>query len=114
NSMEFIKVGFANPMPIQQIGIAESYNPGSIESVYAYDENGKEYLVYSFEPKPAGIQGRLLNIFFEMTPYNVHAVKVELRGGAVPGYVSIDAIGISDSNIPIKVEVRISDAIDAD
>src|SRR5690606_32602298 len=73
NSAEFIKVGFDNPIPIQQIGIAESYNPGSVENVYVYDEAGKEYPVYNFDPKPAGIQGRMLNIFFELTPYPVSA-----------------------------------------
>lgn len=114
NSAEFIKVGFDNPIPIQQIGIAESYNPGSVENVYVYDEAGKEYPVYNFDPKPAGIQGRMLNIFFELTPYPVSAVKIELRGGAVPGYVSIDAIGISDSNIPIKVEVNVAGELDED
>ena len=114
NSEEFIKVGFDNPMRIQQIGIGESYNPGSVERVYVYDVEGREYLVYNFDPKPAGIQGRLLNIFFEMTPYEVNALKVELNGSAVPGYVSIDAIGISDSNIPIKVEVNVADAVNSD
>lgn len=112
NSQEFIKVGFENPMKIQQIAIGESYNPGSVSRVYVYDEAGKEYMVYDFSPKPAGIQGRILNIFFELTPYDVHAVKVELDGKAVPGYVSIDAIGISDSSIPITVEVKVADIVD--
>lgn len=111
NSLEFIKVGFANPMKIQQIAIGESYNPGSVSRVYVYDEAGKEYMVYDFSPKPAGIQGRILNIFFELTPYDVHAVRVELEGKAVPGYVSIDAIGISDSSIPITVEVNVADIV---
>jgi OOP family OmpA-OmpF porin len=109
NSIEFIKVGYENPMPIQQIAIGESYNPGSVRRVFVYDEEGNETMVYDFEPKPAGIQGRLLNIFFEMTTFSVNAVKVELDGRSVPGYISIDAIGISDSNIPIEVKVNVAD-----
>lgn len=112
NSTEFIKVGFENPMRIQQIAIGESYNPGSVSQVFVYDESGNEYSVYEFDPEPAGNQGRLLNIFFEMTSYEVHAVRVVLEGRAVPGYVSIDAIGISDSNIPIKVEVKVAEVVD--
>lgn len=112
NSTEFIKVGFENPMKIQQIAIGESYNPGSVAQVYVYDGSGNEYMVYDFEPEPAGTPGRLLNIFFEMTPYDVHAVRVVLEGRAVPGYVSIDAIGISDSNIPIVVEVKVAEIMD--
>ena len=44
---EFIKLGYANPISIQQIAIAESYNPGSLFKVYTYDEAGREYLVHS-------------------------------------------------------------------
>ena len=114
NSIEFIKVGYENPMPIQQIAIGESYNPGSVRRVFVYDVEGNETMVYDFEPKPAGIQGRLLNIFFEMTPASINAVKIELDGRSVPGYVSIDAIGISDSNIPIEVEVNVAEIMNTD
>lgn len=114
NTTEFIKVGFERPMKIQQIAVGESYNPGSISNVYVYDQSGKEYLIYSFDPAPTGLDGRLLNIFFELTPYEVYAVKVELDGEAVPGYSSIDAIGISGSNIPIQVEVNVAAEIDGD
>lgn len=111
NGIEFIKVGFEEPMKIQQIAIGESYNPGSVKRVFVYDENDKEHLVYDFDPKPAGIKGRLLNIFFEMTAYEVNAVKIELDCRVIPGYVSIDAIGISDSNIPITVEVNVAEIV---
>src|SRR5580698_4189803 len=47
---EFIKLGFANPMQIQQVAIAESYNPGAIYKVFTYDEAGTEYLVHTFSP----------------------------------------------------------------
>src|SRR6478736_5205833 len=35
---EFIKIGYATPLQIQQVAIAESYNPGSLFKVYVYDE----------------------------------------------------------------------------
>ena len=47
---EFIKLGYDKPMQIQQIAIAESYNPGALYKVYVYDEAGKEYLVNTFIP----------------------------------------------------------------
>ena len=102
--MEFIKVGFANPLIIQQIAIGESYNPGSVSSVYAYDKSGNETEVYTFNSRPIGEEGRLLNIFINPTSFEVVAIKVELDGRAVPGYNSLDAIGISDSEVPINVE----------
>ena len=105
--MEFIKVGFANPMIIQQIAIGESYNPGSVASVYAYDKSGNETEVYTFNSRPIGEEGRLLNIFINPTSFEVVAIKVELDGRAVPGYNSLDAIGISDSEVPINVDALI-------
>ncbi len=104
NRVEFIKVGFDSPMIIQQIAIGESYNPGSVSSVYVYDKAGNETQVYTFNSRPIGEEGRLLNIFINPTSFEVTAVKVELDGRAVPGYNSIDAIGISDSEVPINVE----------
>src|SRR3954467_11949613 len=41
---EFLKLGYATPMSIRQIAIAESYNPSAIFRVFVYDEAGKEYL----------------------------------------------------------------------
>jgi hypothetical protein len=104
NRIEFIKVGFQSPMVIQQIAIGESYNPGSVSTVYVYDQAGNETQVYTFNSRPIGEEGRLLNIFINPTSFPVAAVKVELDGRAVPGYYSVDAIGISDSEVPINVD----------
>ena len=43
NTQEFIKVQFDLPMPIVQIAIGETYNPGSIKEVFTYDEDGNGY-----------------------------------------------------------------------
>lgn len=116
NRVETIKVGFTNPMIIQQIAIGESYNPGSVSSVYVYDKSGNETEVYTFNSRQIGEEGRLLNIFINPTAFEVVAVKVELDGRAVPGYNSIDAIGISDSEVPIDVEklIRVAENLGED
>lgn len=111
---EFIKVGFEKPMKIQQIAVAESYNPSTVLKIFTYDKDNNEYLINEFSPKQISVKGRLLNIFFEMTPYEVSAIKVVLDGKAVPGYSSIDAIGISASNIPIEVTIRIAENLRED
>src|SRR3981189_570966 len=41
---EYIKLGYSNPIQIQQIAIAESYNPSALFKVFIYDEAGKAYL----------------------------------------------------------------------
>ncbi|HEU5146512.1 MAG TPA: OmpA family protein [Chryseosolibacter sp.] len=102
---EFLKVGFANPINIQQIAIAESHNPSAIYRVLIYDEAGKEYLVNTLNPKAVPLKGRMLNLFIERTPYKVAAVKIEFDGGALPEYFGIDAIAISNVNYPIIADI---------
>lgn len=104
---EFVKVGFANPKPIRQIAIAESYNPSTLSKIFFYDEAGNEYLMITREPVIINQPGRFLRLFTELTPYKVAAVKLEFIGDAVPGYYSIDAIGITDSEDPIDLQLEL-------
>jgi outer membrane protein OmpA-like peptidoglycan-associated protein len=104
---EFVKVGFDNPKPIRQIAIAESYNPSALTRIFFYDEAGNEYLMIEREPVIVNQPGRFLRLFTELTEYNVVAVKLEFDGNAVPGYYSIDAIGITDSEDPIDLQLEL-------
>lgn len=113
NKKDFIKVGFETPINIRQIAIAESYNPTAIFRVLVYDENGTEYEVNTFSPKPVPLKARVMNVFVEKTAYKVAAVKIEFDGAAVPEYYSIDAIAISDSDIPIVATIDIPELLDA-
>ncbi|MEQ8925624.1 MAG: OmpA family protein [Fulvivirga sp.] len=114
NRKEFIKIGYANPMQIRQIAIAESYNPSALFKVYAYDETGNEYLVTTFSPRSIPLKGRMINVFMEETAYKVAAVKLEFDGAALPEYFSIDAVAISDSDIPIVASIDIPEFINPD
>ncbi len=108
---EWIKLGYEKPMQIQQIAIAESYNPGAVYKAYLYDEAGKEYLVHTFNPMVVPLQGRMLNVFVEKTPYKVAAVKLEFDGSALPDYFSLDAVAISDSHIPIIANIDLPELL---
>lgn len=108
---EFIKLGYDKPMQIQQIAIAESYNPGSLYKVFVYDEAGREYQVNTFNPMAVPLQGRMLNVFVEKTTYKVAAVKLEFDGSALPDYFSIDAVAISDSHIPIIANINLPELL---
>lgn len=102
---EFLKLGFATPINIRQIAVAESHNPSAIYRVLAYDASGKEYVVNTLNPMVVPLKGRMLNLFMELTPYKVVAVKIEFDGAAVPDYFGIDAVAISDSNYPIIADI---------
>lgn len=105
---EFITVEFPRAIHAQQIAIAESQNPGAISQVYAYDRSFNEYLLFEMTPRAVPIKSRLLNLFFERTPYEIAAVRLVIDGRSIEGANSIDAIGISDSNIPISVLINVA------
>ena len=109
--LEFLKLGYANPIQIQQIAIAESHNPSALFKLYIYDENGAEHLIHSFNPGPIPSKGRILNVFIEKTAFKVAAVKLEFDGEALPDYFSIDAVAISDVNIPIIADISMPELL---
>lgn len=108
---EYIKVGYSNPIQIQQVAIAESHNPSAISQIFLYDEAGREYLIHNLNPMAVPIQGRMLNVFMEKTAYKVKAVKVEFDGAALPDYFSIDAVAISDSHFPIIADIELPELL---
>jgi len=112
NKSESITVSFARPVKVRQIVIAESYNPSAISFIHLLDTKFKKRLSIAFEPKPLSVKSRLLNVFINETTYNVRALQIEIKGDAVPGYYSIDAIGISNSAIPFNGEINLVNGLD--
>jgi outer membrane protein OmpA-like peptidoglycan-associated protein len=110
---EYIVVSFSDAIKAKQVAIAESENPGSVKEVFAYDEDYNEYQLFELTPRNLPIESRLLNLFFEETSYKIKAIKVVLDGNASPGYNSIDAIGVSASNIPITVLINLAPGINS-
>jgi len=53
----FVKVGFERPMMVRQIAVAESFNPGALYQIFLYDDNGQEYLLNTFAPRPLDVEG---------------------------------------------------------
>ncbi len=92
-------------MPIVQIAIGETYNPGAISEIYAYDENDVEHKVFEQQPGPVREQWSMFRVFIERTNYNVKAIKVVLDGRAKDGFSDIDCIGVSNSNDPIEAAI---------
>ncbi len=103
---EWIKVGFERTILTRQVVIAENHNPGAIVRVYAYDPDGKEYLVSDGTSLRKGAEaGRLLHLILAQ-PVMANAVKIVLKPSLVPGYNQIDAIGLSDQGAPVQVRVE--------
>ncbi|PLX03754.1 MAG: hypothetical protein C0594_10040 [Marinilabiliales bacterium] len=104
----YIVLGYKNPMRIRQVAIAESWNPGAITKVKIYGAEGEEAVIYEGEPKTIGEKGRMFNIILESpTEFFVNSVEVHLDPGAVPGWNTIDAVGITDSPDSLKAEINV-------
>ncbi len=107
NRIEYLMVAFDKPIKAKQVAIGESENPGAITEVYAYDSEYNEYLLFELTPRTIPLPSRMLNLFFDTTPYEIHAIRVVIDGAAVPGFNAIDAIGVSASNLPITVLINL-------
>ncbi len=109
---EYVKLGYATPMQVQQVAISECKGAGAVQKVILFDTKGAYHLVYTNpKPGPQATPGRLNNIFFPLTDYQCNAVMVVLNTQAVDGYNQIDAVGISDSADSIKIAINLAPGI---
>lgn len=109
---EWIKLGFAQPVPIAQIAVAENCNPGAISAVYAYDAGGTKHLLYR-NPNvgPISAKGRMFSILSK-TDFPVKAVELVLSTDKVPGFNQIDAVAISGSTDEIEAEINLAEKME--
>ncbi len=104
----FIRVAFEKPMKVQQIAIAESFNPGAIEKVVLYGTNkGEEKIVYENTPASVNKESRMLNVFFDATPFDVKEGAIFMQPGIVMGWNEIDAFGICDTKDTVKWTINV-------
>lgn len=106
NEIEFIKVGFNIALPVRQIAIGETFNPGAITRIYGYDEADKETLLFQKEAGPVREQWRMFRVMIEETSFNVKAIKIFFDGRKVDGFSEIDCIGVSNSIDPIEAQIK--------
>ncbi len=108
----FIRVFYRRPMRIRQVAIAENANPGAVIRVTVFDTLGVGHQVYEAKPAAADVPSRMLTITFPLTDYRVDEVQVDTDPGAVDGWNEIDAIGISESNEPLKAKINLAGEMD--
>lgn len=109
---EFLKIGFLVPITPKQIIISESFHPGFVTKVLAYDTLGKEYDVAMFTPKAVQATSRVL--VFNITKINFPIVALKVIFKLNKDYpIGIDAIGISTSDKLFKMKKTHLDIIKA-
>ena len=137
---EIIEVGFEKPQTVKQVAVCENLNAGCVVKISVDNGSGNYETVwtrkrdwktptfkstastdhtYYFGRKRRKVQ-EVPNVFNPGIEYavldnavaNVVAVKVEFSFALVPGQKQIDAIGISDSEVPIEIKINTNPAFD--
>ncbi len=105
---EFIIVSFDTAKVIKQVAIFENFGAGSISRVDALDENNKLFLLKEFNAGYAQASGQLTRIRLNSpTSFKVKSIKISLNSLRVQGYSQLDAVAISDSDIPIEEKIKL-------
>lgn len=102
---EFIHVGFRNPRKVRQIVVNEIMNAGTITAVWLYDTVGNEYLVFESEVRNENENGLFVHIIPETT-YEVVSLTVAFNTNLAKGYININAIGISNDEMPYVLRIN--------
>jgi len=97
---EFLELGFNNQEPINFIDVYETFNPGSIDTVYVKNPNtGQFEVVYTHTPAEATAVSDILHITFPMTTYNVSEIRIAINAPVIPkNWVEIDAVSIGKTD----------------
>ncbi len=109
---EWIKVGFAKPMPAQQVLVGENARPGAVLTIYLFDRENQAQVVYlrddTLDHARSGspLPGRMLAVTFPRTNYDVTAVMVVLKSLDSVALHQIDAIGIADHAEVVPLPIR--------
>ncbi len=113
--VDYVELSYKTPQQVQQIIVAEPFNPGAVFEIYLYSVEGKKFKVFQQVPKavmPLDKGGRLFFIKIAKTPYLVNRLRLVMMNQNVPGYNLIDAIGICTDTM--AYEVKIETITDAD
>jgi hypothetical protein len=131
---ETVEVGFEKPQTVKQVAVCENLNAGCVVKISVDNGSGNYETVwtrkrvwktplykttlttdrsYYFKKKRRKIQEApdVINpgieyAILDNAESNVVAVKVEFNFALLPGSKQIDAIGISDSEIPIEAKIN--------
>jgi outer membrane protein OmpA-like peptidoglycan-associated protein len=111
---DYIKVGFAKAIKIKQIVIGESVNPGAIGRIFGYTVSGQEILLHENKETLPRLSGRLWNVIIPETAEEINAIKILIVHSLTKGMKEIDAIGITETDVPFVAKINLATNIPPD
>jgi len=138
---EWVEVGFENPQTVKQVAVFENLNAGCVVRIGVDTGSGKYQTVWSrkvnyktptfkaaipadrkyyfkrkrrkIQEAPEVLNPGIENAILESAVSGVVAVRVEFNFALLPGQKQIDAIGISDSEIPLDAKINTTKAFES-
>ncbi len=110
---EYIIVSFDSLTSVKQVAIFENFGAGSIVRVDGLDENNRLILLKEFSPGYALKSAQVTSFKLASPSAPIRAIKVSMNSERVRGYSQIDAIGISDSDVPIEESLKLNKDLNA-
>lgn len=104
---EWLILHFDRPIEIKLVEIHETYNPGAVVKVTAFNEAGEEMLAWEGEDPTPTTEDRGISIIPVDIEFNTNRIKVYIDSPAVLGWNEIDAVGIHDKNGDVKWAVNV-------
>lgn len=137
---EIVEVSFEKPQTVKQVAVFENVNAGCVMRIAVADESGKYQTVWSrkrdwktltfkasipadrnyyyrrkrrkIQEAPELFNPGIENAILDQSYPNIVSVKVEFDFSLLPGQKQVDAIGISDSAVPLKAQVNVGPAFE--
>lgn len=98
---EWLELHFANPEPISNVNIYETYNPGAVDTIYVRNaESGEWVEVWQGTAASAGAQTRIFSVYFDTTAFPVSDIRLAINSPVVSGYNEIDAVSVTSNPAP--------------
>ncbi len=94
--LETLELTYEHPVKPSYVNIYESYNPGAVIRIEAYNEEEEEWsTLWEGEDESVGESGAATVIFspaLEVIDFATNKLRITLDNGAVAGYNEIDAV----------------------
>ncbi|MGE5479885.1 MAG: OmpA family protein [Chloroflexota bacterium] len=107
--VQFIVVEFATAIFAEQVSVSENLNPGAITQIILMDslQTASQRVYQNVTPVVVQHEGRMMNAFFDRTPFPVKYARIELSTISYTEHYQVDAIGVSDNKTPVGYEINL-------
>ncbi len=95
---EWLLLHFDRAIDARIVEIHETYNPGAVVKITAFNADGEEVLAWEGEDPTPTTEDRGISIIPIDIDFVTDTIKVYIDSPAVPGWNEIDAIGLHDKN----------------